>query len=161
MERATLFAEVLLPLSLDKTYTYRIPEALNEEAVPGKRVVVQFGKRKIYAGIILSLGDKPPAGYEARYILHILDDTPLLETADLQFWEWLASYYMGNLGDIMALALPAALRLQSESILVLHPDTHADALPELSSEEHRIIELLLQHAYVVVDKLPELADIKN
>jgi primosomal protein N' (replication factor Y) len=161
MERATLFAEVLLPLSLDKTYTYRIPEALNEEAVPGKRVVVQFGKRKIYAGIILSLGDKPPAGYEARYILHILDDTPLLEKADLQFWEWLASYYMGNLGDIMALALPAALRLQSESILVLHPDTHADALPELSSEEHRIIELLLQHAYVVVDKLPELADIKN
>ncbi|MBU6324676.1 MAG: primosomal protein N' [Bacteroidetes bacterium] len=161
MERATLFAEVLLPLSLDKTYTYRIPEELNEEAVPGKRVVVQFGKRKIYAGIIQKLGDKPPVGYEARYILHILDDTPLLDEHDLRFWEWLAAYYMGNPGDIMALALPAALRLQSESIIVLHPETRTDELPELSEEEHRIIDLLLKHPYLVLDKLPELAEIKN
>lgn len=161
MERATLFAEVLLPLSLEKTYTYRIPEELNEEAIPGKRVVVQFGNKRIYAGIIHRLGTKPPAGYEARYILHILDDVPLISESDLHFWEWLVTYYMGNLGDIMALALPAALRLQSESILVLHPETQEDDLPELSAEESRIIHLLLQHPYVVMDKIPELADIKN
>jgi len=161
MERATLFADILLPLSLEKTYTYRIPEELKEEAVPGKRVVVQFGKKKIYAGIILRLGERPPAGYEARYILHILDDKPLLGDDDLRFWEWLSNYYMGNPGDIMSLALPAALRLQSESILVLHPDTRSDELPDLAAEEHLIIELLLKQPYVVLDKLSELADIKN
>jgi primosomal protein N' (replication factor Y) len=104
MERVTLFADVILPLSLGRLYTYRIPDEWKEEAIPGKRVIVPFGNKKFYAAILYQIKEHPPAGYEAKYIHHILDDVPILSDADFRFWEWLARYYMGHLGDVMAMA---------------------------------------------------------
>ena len=71
--RQTLFIEVLLPLNLANTFTYRIPFELNEEVIVGKRVSVPFGKNKVQAGIIYAIGEKPPAAYQAKYIIDIVD----------------------------------------------------------------------------------------
>ena len=160
MERVTLFADVILPLSLGRLYTYRIPDEWKEEAIPGKRVIVPFGNKKFYAAILYQIKEHPPAGYEAKYIHHILDDVPILSDADFRFWEWLARYYMGHLGDVMAMALPAALRLQSESLLVLHPEAQWNE-SELSAEEVRILQLLREKSYLSMEGLPEIIGQKS
>lgn len=160
MERITLFADVILPLSLERLYTYRIPDEWRDEAIPGKRVIVPFGKKKFYAAILYQIKETPPAGYEAKYIHHILDDVPILSETDFRFWEWMARYYMGHLGDVMAMALPAALRLQSESLLVLHPEAQWDE-NEVSPEEAQILRLLREKSYLSMEGLPELVGQKS
>ena len=139
-ERPTLFAQVLLPLALPKSLTYRVPELLNEWVTPGKRVAVQVGKRKLYTGIVLSISEDVPKGYEVKYILSVIDDTPIISAQQLQFWEWISSYYMCTLGEVMKAALPAALKLESESLLVLSENYDPDLL--LDSDEERVLEYL-------------------
>ncbi|MFM7764499.1 MAG: hypothetical protein ACKO6I_02465, partial [Sphingomonadales bacterium] len=90
-ERITLFAEVLLPLPVPKAYTYRVPHEWNELLQAGQRVVVQFGARKVYSGIILSFTEEPPALYNASYLLEIMEEEPIVLPLQLQFWQWVAS----------------------------------------------------------------------
>lgn len=111
----TLFVEVILPLFIAKTYTYRIPKEWNDEVAIGKRVIVQFGRNKIYAGIVYKLHTSPPQGYEAKYVLNIIDDKPIVDAAQLSLWEWMSAYYMCYLGEVMQAALPAALKMASET----------------------------------------------
>lgn len=118
-ERLTLFAHVLLPLAIPGKLTYRVPEELNELVITGKRVVVPVGKRKLYTGIVISVSEELPKGFEAKYILSVLDDLPIVSTTQLDFWHWLATYYMCTPGEVMKAALPAALKLESESMLIL------------------------------------------
>ncbi|MFB1013715.1 MAG: primosomal protein N', partial [Bacteroidia bacterium] len=96
--RQTLFIEVLLPLNLANTFTYRIPFELNEEVIVGKRVSVPFGKNKVQAGIIYAIGEKPPATYQAKYIINIVDNEPIVSEDQLAFWRWIATYYLTSLG---------------------------------------------------------------
>jgi len=118
-ERLTLFAHVLLPLAIPGKLTYRVPEELNEWIITGKRVVVPVGKRKLYTGIITDTTLEHPKGFEAKYIISVLDDLPVVSQTQLDFWHWLASYYMCTPGEVMKAALPAALKLESESMLLL------------------------------------------
>src|SRR5271154_4490386 len=112
-ERETLFVEVILPLAIAKNYTYRVPYEMNSAVMPGKRVVVQFGKSKLYTAIIISIGTLAPEKYEAKYIIEVLDDRPVVTHEQLIFWQWLAEYYMCNVGEVMNAALPSALKLAS------------------------------------------------
>ena len=123
--RHTLFVEVILPLAISKTYTYRIPLELNESVAIGKRVVVQFGKSKLYTAIIYKVSDSPPELYEAKYILDILDEAPIVTAAQLKLWEWMSEYYLCSIGEVMQAALPAALKLASETRIILNPDQEA------------------------------------
>ena len=66
--RETLFVDVILPLALPKTYTYRVPVELNGEIAVGKRVLVQFGKKKVYSGIVYKVHSFAPKNYVAKYI---------------------------------------------------------------------------------------------
>ena len=141
--RITLFVEVLLPLPIPKLYTYRVPMELNEEVKLRQRVVVQFGARKIYSGLILKIKEEPPENYIANYILDILDDEELIDIKQQKFWEWMARYYMCNLGEVMQAALPAGFRLKSESVIFLASD-YGSILQsnELSEVEKRIVAML-------------------
>lgn len=140
-QRKTLFVEVILPLAISKTYTYRVPAALNEAVGIGKRVVVQFGKSRIYTAIVHRITETPPELYEAKYILEILDESPIVNALQLQLWEWMSDYYLCNIGDVMQAALPAALKLASETKIVLLPDS-AYPKHELSDKEFLIIDAL-------------------
>ena len=104
--RKTLFVEVILPLAISKNYTYRVPYEMNDVVAIGKRTVVQFGKSKLYTAIIAGISTLAPDKYEAKYLIEIIDDKPLVTAAQLQFWEWLADYYMCTLGEVMNAALP-------------------------------------------------------
>lgn len=159
-ESLATFVNVILPLSLPKLYTYRVPQELITEAVPGKRVAVQFGKRKVYAALIHSISDKPPKDYEAKYIFDLLDDDELISPRSLKFWEWIATYYMCTLGDVMSAALPAPFRLESTTNIRLNPDCDITLL-ELSDKEYLIIEALTLQEELNMDQLSEIVQQKN
>lgn len=139
--RKTLFIEVILPLAISKTYTYRVPFELNDRIAAGKRVVVQFGKSKLYTAIVYHISEKAPALYEAKYILDILDDEPVVNRTQTDLWEWMADYYLCTLGEVMQAALPAAFKLASETRVILHRNTSYDK-SALTDKEFLIVDAL-------------------
>ncbi|SMO81464.1 replication restart helicase PriA [Solitalea koreensis] len=145
--RLTLFVEVILPLAISKNYTYRIPYELNIEVKVGKRVVVQFGKNKVYTALIYKIGTRAPELYEAKYILSILDNEPITTENQLHSWEWMASYYMCSIGEIMNAALPSALKLASETRITLNREAEFDK------------SLLTDKEFLVVDALDIKAEL--
>lgn len=153
-ERETLFVEVILPLSLAINYTYRIPFDLNDQVEVGKRVVVQFGKHKIYAALISAISKNPPAAYEAKYIIDIIDTEPVVTPVQLRFWTWMTNYYMCNEGDVMTVALPASLKLASETILMLTEDYSEDVV--LTEKEEIIITALKKQNKLTVNEVSKL-----
>jgi len=141
IDRETLFVEVILPLAIAKNYTYRVPFEWNGLVAIGKRVVVQFGKSKLYTAIVVALGNRPPEKYEAKYIIEILDDRPVVTGAQLQFWYWMSDYYMCYPGEVMNAALPSALKLASETRITLNKGFEFDR-SALHDKEYLIVEAL-------------------
>lgn len=117
-DRKTLFVQVVLPLSIAKTYTYRIPFELSDRIQIGCRVIVQFGRNKVYSAIVLSISMEAPQQYEAKYIMDVVDDHAIVDEGQLMLWQWMADYYMCYLGEVMQAALPAALKLASETKII-------------------------------------------
>ena len=156
----SLYVKVLLPLYLPREYTYRIPQEFNEEVAVGKRVVVQFGKKKIYTALIVEIDDKPPTEYQAKYVLSILDSVPLVTEDQLKFWRWISRYYMCTWGEVMNAALPNGLKLQSETRVELIPETNLDDL-ELDQREVPIIEALKQSGSLTMDEVSALVNSKG
>lgn len=154
-DRETLFVEVILPLAIAKNYTYRVPFQLNNTVAIGKRVVVQFGKSKMYTAIIASIGSKAPDKYEAKYILDILDDRPVVSEKQLQFWQWLSDYYLCYMGEVMNAALPSALKLASETKITLNKDITINK-PSLHDKEYLIVEALEMQPELTVGDIAKL-----
>ena len=108
-------ADVVLPLPLYKYFTYRIPSDLQEALQIGSRVVVPFGRKKYYTAIVVRLHDVMPQGYEVKELISVLDERPVLRRPQLQFWEWIADYYLCSVGDVYKAALPSGLKLEDTS----------------------------------------------
>ncbi len=140
-DRETLFVEVILPLAIARNYTYRVPYEMNNAVAVGKRVVVQFGKSKLYTAIIASVGKLAPEKYEAKYVIELLDDRPIVTTHQLKFWQWLADYYMCNAGEVMNAALPSALKLASETKIAINKNFDYDR-SSLHDKEFLIVDAL-------------------
>ncbi|SHI56417.1 replication restart DNA helicase PriA [Cruoricaptor ignavus] len=120
------FAEIILPLNLEGTFTYEIPSALKAAVLPGMRVLVPFRGRKVYTGVVFSVHGNPPENFKPKEIISVLDSAPILPPEQLKFWEWLADYYLSNLGEIYRFAFPASLKLESETYLKLKPGAEID-----------------------------------
>src|SRR5690606_3361726 len=140
-ERKTLFVEVILPLSLAKLYTYRVPFEMTQRVRVGSRVIVQFGKNKIYAALVRTITDTAPEKYEAKYILDIVDDEPIVHDKQFELWDWIASYYMCQLGEVMQAALPAALKMASETKIIAADSSELDR-STLSDKAFLVLEAL-------------------
>lgn len=153
-ERETLFVEVILPLSLAINYTYRVPFELNDRIAVGKRVVVQFGKHKIYTALIKSIGDEPPEHYQAKYIIDVVDEYPVVNQKQFEFWDWMTSYYLCNEGEVMAAALPTGLKLASETILILREEQPEGVV--LTDKEDLIVKVLLKQHRITINDVAEL-----
>jgi primosomal protein N' (replication factor Y) len=138
----TLFAELLLPVPVAKLFTYRVPRAVQEKILIGQRAIVQFGDRKILTGLISTIHNKPPVDYEAKYLLEILDDYPVVTDVQLKLFRWIAEYYVCSLGEVLNAALPSGLKLSSESMVQLHPSF---SLEESTLEFSEKEVLLLKH----------------
>lgn len=159
-DRKTLFVEVILPLAIAKNYTYRVPFELNNVIAIGKRVVVQFGKSKLYTAIVLAITEQPPEKYEAKYLLEILDDRPVVTGQQLHFWKWLSEYYMCFEGEVMNAALPSALKLASETKIVLNKDFEYDK-SALHDKEFLIVEALEIQPELTISDISKLLSQKT
>ncbi len=135
------YADVILPLALPQSYTYGVPLSLQGLVQVGCRVEVQFGKRKVYSGIVKRLHDDKPQVYEVKPIRTLLDSTPVVTAQQLAFWSWMASYYACTEGEVMNAALPAHLKLESETMVVLNEDADPD-VAGLSDDEFLLIQAL-------------------
>ena len=111
------YIDVILPLNVKGVFTYSTND---EELTVGQRVVVQFGKRKLYTALVKSIHNNKPIDYDVKPILAILDDIPIVNSIQLRFWQWIANYYMCSLGDIMKAALPVSFKLASESKVIIN-----------------------------------------
>lgn len=140
-ERLTFFADVIIPLPVPGLFTYRIPYELNSKVRIGQRVIVQFGKKKIFAALIRTIHQQIPKDYTPKYILDVLDDKPIVNEKQFAFWDWIHTYYMCNLGEVMSAALPSALKLASESKIALN-DGFAYDVKQLNDAEYLITEAL-------------------
>ncbi len=158
--RLTLFVEVLLPLNLQNTFTYRVPHEVNEEIIVGKRVSVPFGRNKVMAGIIYSIGEKPPTAYQAKYIVDVLDSEAIVLESQLSFWTWISKYYMTSLGLVYNAALPAGLKMEGESKMVLHPEFDF-GFDTFDSKEIIIIDSLRSSTEMTISQAQSLLKTKQ
>ena len=149
-ESQIYYVDVLLPLHIPGCYTYRVPQEYNGQLQVGQRVVVQFGRQRIYSALVRHIHQTAPQ-WKSKYIMAILDPYPIVTERQMEFWEWLARYYMCYPGDVMAIALPAGLKLASESAVTIHPDFNGE-LSSLSQLEQQVVNLLSAHPVMrVVD----------
>lgn len=116
------YAQIILPLNLKGTFTYKVPEELAFKIENGMRVLVPFGGKKIYTGIVFELHDQAPENFVAKEVISILDEYPIVPSEQISFWNWLSSYYLCNLGEIYRFAFPSSLKLESETYLKLKPN---------------------------------------
>ena len=142
-ETQIYYVDVLLPLHVPGYYTYRVPQEYNGKLVAGQRVVVQFGKQRLYSALVRRVHRQAPQ-WRAKYIMAILDLEPVVTERQMEFWEWLAKYYMCYVGDVMAMALPAGMKLASESAVTIHPDFDGE-LSQLGKQEMQVVQLLTDH----------------
>jgi primosomal protein N' (replication factor Y) len=154
-DRKTLFVEVILPLAISKSYTYRVPFEMNSAIAVGKRVVVQFGKSKLYTAVIKDISEVAPEKYEAKYIIEVLDNLPVVTPHQLHFWQWVADYYMCNTGEVMNAALPAALKLASETRIQLNKEFDIDR-SALHDKEFLIVEALDIQSELTISDIAKL-----
>lgn len=140
MNNQTQFADVILPLPLKQLFTYSIPKALAEEVEIGKRVIVQFGARKIYTAVVHSLHNKTPKEYQTKDITAILDEKPIVNKIQLDFWQWIAEYYMCSVGEVFKAALPSGLKLESETKVIYNPEKNAQN--KFTSTESLLLDYL-------------------
>ena len=108
---AMLYVEVILPLPLEGTFTYSVPDTLAPQVRMGVRVVVPLGRSKTYTAMaVRTHGDKPE--FDTRDIIQVVDDSPVLPERQLRLWQWISPYYMCALGDVFKAALPAGLKAE-------------------------------------------------
>lgn len=138
----TYFADVIIPIPLPGTYTYRVPRAMQDHLVPGCRVIVQFGRKKIYTGIVSAVHTHAPKVYEAKLIIECLDTNPSVNDYQLKLFSWMAEYYMCTVGEVLNAGLPSGLKLNSESFIQLNPDFTSTDDVVFSDQENKILDAL-------------------
>ncbi len=143
-----------MPIPIQKTFTYSVTEAEYEFLEKGMRVAVSFGNTKMYTGLVFGLHQTPPELYEAKEILQILDEKPIVNTLQLQHWEWLSSYYMCALGDVYRAALPSAFLLESETIVYKNQAFQNEDI--LNDEEFLIYEALQHQSQLTVHQIADI-----
>ena len=106
------YADIILPLPLEGYFTYAVPAELQDKVQFGMRVLVPFGAKKHYIGIVASLHDKKPEGFEVKPLEQVLDDYPILMESQFRLWKWIADYYMSPIGEVFKAALPSGLKAE-------------------------------------------------
>ncbi|WP_068595226.1 replication restart helicase PriA [Vaginella massiliensis] len=154
------FAEIILPLALDGTFTYHLTAEDLRKIKIGQRVSVPFGTQKLYTGIVHSIHQHRPELYKTKGIHSFLDDEPLVTQKQIELWEWMAKYYICPLGDVFRNAFPSALKLESATYVRLI-DANFDHLEELSESEYLVFRALQNKSILSVDEVAQVAEAKS
>ena len=154
------FIDVILPLSLERNFTYAITKAEVDFIKRGVRVAVPFGKNKVYTGIVYNIHNNAPTAYDAKSIHSILDEFPVVNQYQFKLWEWMSGYYLCSMGEIMRAAMPNAFLLESETIISLNPSVEFE-VNSLKDDEYLVFEALQQQSSLKVDEINAIIDRKN
>ena len=152
------YLDIILPLPLPKLFTYEAGE-FADKTEPGMRVVVPFGKKKLYSGIIESVHNRKPEGYEIKAVLSVLDERPVVIETQLKFWKWIAEYYMCSVGEVYKAALPSGLKLESESYVTYNEDFEAEK--PLDEKAGRVLDILSRKKKCTINELNNLSGLNN
>ena len=155
------FIDVILPIPLTKTFVYQVSEREAAFLEKGMRVAVPFGKSKIYTALVYAIHQNAPTAYKAKEIDQILDHAPVVTEVQLRFWEWIASYYMCSLGEVFKAAIPAALLLESETIILPNKDFEWKGEDFFSDEESLVYEALQYQTSLKIQEVSDIIDRKN
>lgn len=153
------YVDVILPLPLANTFTYSVPDEWAEKVRMGMRVVVPFGKKKMYTAVIYLVHSITPTIYDAKDILCLLDNEPILRRPQMKFWEWISTYYQAFLGDVYQAAVPAGLKLESETQVRINPDFEAET--HLSEKEGKVLDALSDGKAISVSELNKITDMRD
>lgn len=154
------YADVILPLPLENSYTYSIPSDLEKAVTSGCRVIVHFGKKRYYTAIVMEVHEHTPDSvFETKEIYALLDATPVLRRPQLRFWKWIASYYLCKLGDVYKAALPSGLKLESETAVTYNEEYVADA--PLRPYEQAVLDAFKGVLKLTVSELEKKTGLRN
>ncbi len=149
------FVDVVLPIPLERLFTYRLPEDLAVDLEQGMRVAVPFGKSKIYTALVYRIHRDPPEAYEAKEIHEVIDKVALVNAVQMEHWKWMASYYMCTLGEVFRTAVPGAFLLESETLVLRNEEKEWDD-QQVSDQEFMVLEALEHQTSL---KIQEVCDI--
>ncbi|MFM1931967.1 MAG: hypothetical protein RL226_1270 [Bacteroidota bacterium] len=161
MSGLATFVDVIIPIAIPNILTYRVPRELETLVVSGMRILVPLGKNKVQTAVVLKVHGEPPKAYEAKYIDSVLDDVPVVSPQQLRFWLWMADYYMCSVGEVAASALPAGLKLASETKLVLQVGYRELDMSALTDREFLLIEALEVKGELEIKDVAELTGLKT
>lgn len=156
-----LMANIILPLAVYAEYTYLVPPNLADKVKEGIRVEVQFGAKRVYAGVVKRIFEgEAPTNIRLKPIANILDEHAIVPTKQLQLWQWIAQYYMCSEGEVMQAALPSAFKLSSETKLLINPAFNQD-FSLLDDREYLIAEALTLQTEISIEDVQAILETKN
>ncbi|MCK5679135.1 MAG: primosomal protein N', partial [Flavobacteriaceae bacterium] len=153
------YINVILPIPLQKLFTYQITEAEAKFLKSGIRVAVPFGKSKIFTALVYEIHQNEPKAYKAKEIHQILDDKPVITAKQLKHWKWLADYYMCSIGEVMRAAFPTAFLLESETLVLKNEKFEDETI--LNDDEFLIFEALQHQSVLKVQEISKILNKKN
>ncbi len=154
------FIDVIVPIAVTTTFTYRVSQAEYTFLQQGMRVAVPFGKRLVYTALVLNKHSQKPQVYEPKDIHTIIDEQPIVTKIQIDFWQWIAQYYMCSLGEVYKAALPNAFLLESETILSFNRDLVVD-LRSLTDDEFLLYEAFEQQPILRFDEVQNILNKKK
>lgn len=156
-----MFAEVILPLPLYSTFTYLVPHEMERMIQIGSRVLVQFGRKKYYTGIVTLTHSVEPKGYEVKAIMAVLDEAPIVRYPQLKLWKWIAEYYLCAPGEVFKAAVPTGLKPESETFITLNRDFESPDGFRLTEYQAIVIQLLQEKKRLRISDIEKETKIKN
>ncbi|KAA5534379.1 replication restart helicase PriA [Paenimyroides baculatum] len=154
------FLDVIVPIAVTTTFTYRVSQAEYNFLQQGMRVAVPFGKRLVYTAMVLNKHSQKPQVYEPKDIHTIIDEQPIVTKIQIEFWQWISQYYMCSLGEVYKAALPSAFLLESETILSFNRDLVVD-LRSLSDDEFLLYEAFEKQPILRFDEVQNILNKKK
>lgn len=155
-----MFAEIIVPLPLYGTYTYRIPPEIQGAVQVGSRVLVQFGKKKFYTGLVSSLHNETPT-YEVKDIVSVLDPKPLVKYPQIKLWNWISEYYLCSVGEVYKAAVPTGLKPESETMISLNEEFGTPEGVKLTERQAMVVMLLEEKKRLRISDIEKELKIKN
>ncbi|WP_430907431.1 replication restart helicase PriA [Maribacter sp. 2-571] len=154
------YIDVILPIPLEQLFTYSVTDEEADFLRPGMRVAVPFGKSKLYTALVYKVHTTAPTVYEPKEIYELLDEVPIVNDVQLRHWHWIASYYMCTIGEVLRSALPSALLLESET-LILKNKTATVSEDTLKDDEFLVFEALQHQEVLKVQEVSAILDRKH
>lgn len=155
-----MIAEIILPLPVYGTFSYAVPSEMERTLQVGSRVMVQFGRKKYYTGIVERIHAIEPE-YEVKPIMALLDATPVVRYPQLKFWNWIADYYLCTIGEVYKAAVPTGLKPESETFVTLNENFETPEGVKLNDREAMVIMLVEEKKKLSLSDIDKELKFKN